>query len=410
MSVISRLKGLTSHLVRRIRQGDVPLSKRLRVLSVSLATAGALSGIGTINVAAAPIPVFMLPWTANPGPSWHDISGNTYGCNSHMGPDYYAIDFGLVNNPVASVGKGVVYSTGYDSVGGYYVEIKHDDGTYAYYGHLSQGSIRVSTNNRVREGDWIATSGQTGSAIGPHLHFRMTSGGPTSTPVKPEPMGATSGPSTSFGHWGYSLSYGCLWSQDPVGGGRGPGYFATAPAVAITSRYYSGDYVLDGYGGITPVNGAPVMSGGPSWPGWNISRDFKVCPTDDSKGYLLDGFGGISPVGNATPIPSQYRAYFGWDIARSIAIGWDCQSGYTLDGYGGIHPFAANGVLPPAPAPGTYAYHQGWDIMRSIVNRDYFNLGAGYVLDGYGGINPFAGAPAISPSPYWGWTSHDPLY
>src|SRR5205814_10530472 len=89
------------------------------------------------------------------------------------------------------------------------------------------------------------------------------------------------------------------------------------------------------------------MSGGPSWPGWNISRDFKVCPTDDSKGYLLDGFGGISPVGNATPIPSQYRAYFGWDIARSIAIGWDCQSGYTLDGYGGIHPFAANGVLPP---------------------------------------------------------------
>ncbi len=74
----------------------------------------------------------MLPWTANPGPSWHDISGNTYGCGDHQGANYYAIDFGLpANSPVGSVGRGVVYATGFDPSGGYYVEIKHDDGTYA---------------------------------------------------------------------------------------------------------------------------------------------------------------------------------------------------------------------------------------------------------------------------------------
>lgn len=183
---------------------STPSRQRASVLIVT----GAILVTGAMGISSSPVQaataVLMLPWMTNAGPPWHSISGNTYGCDTHVNTDYYAIDFGLNFQPVGAAQRGVIYATGYDPLGGNYIYIHGNDGTYSYYGHLS--SFNVSTNQRVREGDQIATSGNSGSgAIGAHLHFRVTSGGPTSTPVKPEPMGATSGPSPSFGHWGYSL-------------------------------------------------------------------------------------------------------------------------------------------------------------------------------------------------------------
>lgn len=51
------------------------------------------------------------------------------------------------------------------------VKIMHDDGSFAIYAHLSWDSIRVRPGQRVRRGENIAASGNTGFSTGPHLHF-----------------------------------------------------------------------------------------------------------------------------------------------------------------------------------------------------------------------------------------------
>ena len=51
------------------------------------------------------------------------------------------------------------------------VRILHADGTFAIYAHLNWNSIRVRPGERVRAGDYIANSGNTGFSTGPHLHF-----------------------------------------------------------------------------------------------------------------------------------------------------------------------------------------------------------------------------------------------
>lgn len=53
------------------------------------------------------------------------------------------------------------------------VRILHDDGTFAVYAHLNWNSIRVRPGERVRAGQYIADSGNTGFSSGPHLHFAV---------------------------------------------------------------------------------------------------------------------------------------------------------------------------------------------------------------------------------------------
>ena len=55
--------------------------------------------------------------------------------------------------------------------------IKHDNGLYTAYGHLS--GFNVNVGQRVSRGQQIAISGSTGISTGPHLHFevRLSPGG-----------------------------------------------------------------------------------------------------------------------------------------------------------------------------------------------------------------------------------------
>lgn len=52
--------------------------------------------------------------------------------------------------------------------------IRHADGHYSQYGHLSQ--ISVKAEGHVNEGQRIGRSGSTGNATGPHLHFEIRTG------------------------------------------------------------------------------------------------------------------------------------------------------------------------------------------------------------------------------------------
>ena len=53
------------------------------------------------------------------------------------------------------------------------VRILHDDGTFSLYAHLNWNTIRVQPGERVRAGQYIADSGNTGFSSGPHLHFAV---------------------------------------------------------------------------------------------------------------------------------------------------------------------------------------------------------------------------------------------
>ncbi len=56
---------------------------------------------------------------------------------------------------------------------GNYIQIQHDDGTYAAYLHLRQG-ITLKKGDYVKQGDVIGVMGSTGKSSGKHLHFSLS--------------------------------------------------------------------------------------------------------------------------------------------------------------------------------------------------------------------------------------------
>lgn len=54
-----------------------------------------------------------------------------------------------------------------------FVRIVHDDGTMAVYAHLREGGVMVRVGQRVRTGQLVGYSGNTGFTSGPHLHFAV---------------------------------------------------------------------------------------------------------------------------------------------------------------------------------------------------------------------------------------------
>lgn len=54
-----------------------------------------------------------------------------------------------------------------------FVRIVHIDGTMALYAHLDTNGVLVRVGQRVRKGETIGLSGNTGFTAGPHLHFTV---------------------------------------------------------------------------------------------------------------------------------------------------------------------------------------------------------------------------------------------
>lgn len=90
----------------------------------------------------------------------------------------YGWDFSLSGEadngkPALASGGGKVKVTGYSDGWGNYVVIDHENNICTRYAHLKDDSITVSNGQQVCQGLKIAEIGDTGSAVGSHLHFQF---------------------------------------------------------------------------------------------------------------------------------------------------------------------------------------------------------------------------------------------
>ncbi|MFE4798646.1 peptidoglycan DD-metalloendopeptidase family protein [Streptomyces sp. NPDC056708] len=97
-------------------------------------------------------------------------SGSNWSSGSHTGIDFPV----FTGTSVKAITSGTVVTAGWGGAYGNQVVIKHADGHYSQYGHLS--SISVSAGQTVGTGQQIGLSGATGNATGPHLHFEVRTG------------------------------------------------------------------------------------------------------------------------------------------------------------------------------------------------------------------------------------------
>jgi len=82
------------------------------------------------------------------------------------------VDFSMPSGtPVLSIGDGVVTRVHNHPFAGKYVEIQHGGHYASRYLHLSR--ILVRRGQKVRRGERVALSGNTGRSTGPHLHFEL---------------------------------------------------------------------------------------------------------------------------------------------------------------------------------------------------------------------------------------------
>lgn len=112
------------------------------------------------------------------GTPYH-ASGSNWSSGYHTGVDFLAPS-GTV---VKAVGAGTVVSAGDGGSYGNQVVIRHADGMYSQYAHLS--SIAVSAGQAVTEGQQLGLSGATGNVTGPHLHFEIRTGPDYGSDVDP---------------------------------------------------------------------------------------------------------------------------------------------------------------------------------------------------------------------------------
>ncbi|WP_282685827.1 MULTISPECIES: transglycosylase family protein [unclassified Streptomyces] len=111
---------------------------------------------------------FSAPVAAGTGTAYRQAG--SWSSGYHTGVDFPV----PTGTSVKSVAPGRVVSAGWAGAYGYEVVIRHSDGKYSQYAHLS--ALHVRAGQSVSGGQRIARSGSTGNSTGPHLHFEIRTG------------------------------------------------------------------------------------------------------------------------------------------------------------------------------------------------------------------------------------------
>ncbi|MFG3009328.1 transglycosylase family protein [Streptomyces cinerochromogenes] len=111
----------------------------------------------------------VAPVTASVGTGYH-VAGSHWSKGYHTGVDFLV----PTGTSVKAAAAGRVVAAGWGGSYGYQVVIRHADGRYTQYAHLS--AIAVRAGQTVATGQRIGRSGATGNVTGPHLHFEVRTG------------------------------------------------------------------------------------------------------------------------------------------------------------------------------------------------------------------------------------------
>ena len=85
---------------------------------------------------------------------------------------HYGMDFtASIGTEIYSTGDGTVISVGWRAGYGNCVVIDHGYDYNTLYGHIDK--FKVQTGQKVKRGEVIATVGNTGKSVGPHLHYEV---------------------------------------------------------------------------------------------------------------------------------------------------------------------------------------------------------------------------------------------
>jgi len=130
-----------------------------------------------------------------------------HGAFSHRGSNEYAVDFDCpVATHVLAARDGVVVAanagaTGHGTTPAYlelsrvnFVLVLHDDGTLGEYMHLAPSGVEVLPGTRVKRGDELALSGNTGFSSTPHLHFQVMTAAEDGIAARSFPFRLATGP------------------------------------------------------------------------------------------------------------------------------------------------------------------------------------------------------------------------
>lgn len=121
-----------------------------------------------------------------PLPAANNVITCKYGYRTHPVTGKYKLHTGIdlrasTGTKVYAANGGTVTTSGYSSAWGNYIIINHGGGYTTLYAHLSRRN--VSKGAKVKQGDVIGLSGNTGYSTGPHLHFEINKNGSSYDPL-----------------------------------------------------------------------------------------------------------------------------------------------------------------------------------------------------------------------------------
>ncbi|MDR2011426.1 MAG: M23 family metallopeptidase [Bacteroidales bacterium] len=146
-------------MLKKQENNSLPVAVGLSLLSVAIAT-GVIVYFRNRKVKV--LGDYPVKITSPFGYRIHPITGER---KLHNGIDLSA----PIGTPVYSPMAGTVSSVWQDSVNGIAVKLNHNDSIHTVYCHLSK--VLVGVGQKIRKGEIVALTGNTGASTGPHLHF-----------------------------------------------------------------------------------------------------------------------------------------------------------------------------------------------------------------------------------------------
>ncbi|MDH6365164.1 murein DD-endopeptidase MepM/ murein hydrolase activator NlpD [Enterococcus sp. PF1-24] len=173
-----RKEELAAHAARQaeIEKVQTELAGSATTRSVAMPSPG---NSGQASATGWSYPLASLTVTSPFGPRQDPFGGPSV--EFHQGVDFA----GFSGMPVLASRGGEVICAEYNGSAGNVVIIKHPDGYYSYYMHLS--SFNVTAGETVAAGQQVGGMGTTGSSTGVHLHFGVSTGF-WSGYVNPQPL------------------------------------------------------------------------------------------------------------------------------------------------------------------------------------------------------------------------------